>query len=136
MEFFNLLFAVPIILSMLSGFAITFVYFPVWLVQRYPLNGVRKAVAWFSFAGLLACLVFVVKYAVTRTEIVSQSIWVWPASTGLAALDPPGTATIPQALVIYGMTILSNVGLYGWMGLGVGLIAGGRKDIAGRALKK
>ena len=67
------------------------------------------------------------KYAVTGTEIISQSIWVWPASFLLAALDPPGSATLRQALMIYGVTILSNVGLYGSIGLAVGSVAGVRK---------
>jgi len=131
MKYSYLLITIPMILSVLSGFAIVFIYFPIWLVRRYTLTRVRKAVAWFSLAGLLACLVFVVKYALTRTEIVSQSIWVWPASIGLGALDPPGSATTPELLLIYGLTILSNVGLYGWIGLLVGSV-GSRKGLSGR----
>jgi len=114
-------------LSLLGGVAIAFVLFPIWLVRRYPLSRVRKTVAWFSLTGLLVCLAFVMKYAVTGTETISQSIWVWPASTILVALDPPGSATIPQALMIYGVTILSNVGLYGSIGLAVGSASGVRK---------
>jgi len=114
-------------LSLFSGVAIAFVFFPVWLVRRYPLNRVRKTVAWFSLTGLLVCVVFVMKYAVTGTENIAQSIWVWPASFILVALDPPGSITIPQAAMIYGVTILSNVGLYGSIGLAVGSVAGVRK---------
>jgi hypothetical protein len=114
-------------LSIVGGVAIAFVLFPIWLVRRYPLSRVRKAVAWFSLAGFLVCIAFVTKYAVTGTEIISQSIWVWPASALLVALDPQGLATIPQALMIYGVTILSNVGLYGSIGLAVGSVAGVRK---------
>ena len=32
-------------LSLLSGAAITFVFFPIWLVRRYPPSRVRKVVA-------------------------------------------------------------------------------------------
>jgi len=114
-------------LSLLAGVAIAFVLFPIWLVRRYPLSRVRKMVAWFSLTGLLVCVAFVMKYVVTGTEIISQSAWVWPASFILAGLDPPGSITIPHALMIYGVTILSNVGVYGSIGLAVGSVAGGRK---------
>jgi hypothetical protein len=114
-------------LSLLGGVAIAFVFFPIWLVRRYPLNRVRKTVAWFSLTGLLVCVAFLMKYAVTGTDVSSQSIWVWPASFLLVALDPPDTATIPQALMLCGVTILSNVGLYGSIGLAVGSVAGVRK---------
>ena len=114
-------------LSILSGVTIAFVYFPICLIRRYPLSRVPNVVAWFSFSGLLICLLFVVKRAVTRTEIVWQWSWVWPASIMLVALNPPSSATIPQALMLYVMTILSNVGLYGSIGLAVGSIAGVRK---------
>jgi hypothetical protein len=115
-------------LSLLGGVAIAFVFFPIWLVRRYPLNRVRKTVAWFSLTGLLVCVAFVTKFAVTGSDIISQSVWVWPASIILVAFDPPGSATIPPALVIYGLTMLSNVGLYGSIGLAVGSISGVRKE--------
>jgi hypothetical protein len=117
-------------LSLLSGAAITFVFFPIWLVRRYPLSRVRKVVAWFSVSGLLVCVAFLMQHAVIGADVSSRSIWVWPASFLLVALDSPNAATIPQALMIYGVTILSNVGLYGSMGLAVGSVAGVRKGLS------
>ncbi len=114
------IFTIPMVLSVITGFAIVAILFPYWLFRPYTLTPRRKAIALFALIGLLVSLAFVGKYALTRTEIVSLSMWVWPASLGLGALDPPGSATVGQVVLITSLAMLSNVGLYAWVGWFVG----------------
>ena len=65
----------------------------------------------FALMGLLIPVIFEVKYAVTGTEILSQSIYVWPASLGLAGLDRSAT-TQENIVGFIAIATLSNVGLY------------------------
>ena len=123
MEHSYLIITIPMVLSVITGFVVVFILVPHWAFRRYALTTRRKVAARFALAGLLVSLVFVAEYAVTRTEIVSRSMWVWPASLGLAALDPPGSATTATAaMMIWGLAILSNIGLYSWLGLLVGWV--------------
>jgi len=127
MTYSFLIVTIPMVLSILTGFAIVFIFLPRWIIRRYHLSTRRKIAAGFALAGMLISFAFVAEYAVTRTEIVSRSVWVWPASIGLGALDPPGSASTVTVFLIWSLTILSNVGLYGWLGLLVGSVWGAAK---------
>jgi hypothetical protein len=126
MNYSYLLITIPMILSVLTGLAVVFWIIPRWVFRGQIPTPRNRTAVWFAIAGFLVSCVFVTKYALTRTEIVSMSMWVWPASIGLAALDPPGSATIGEALLIYGIAILSNIGLYSWLGLLVGTFSAGK----------
>jgi hypothetical protein len=45
-------------------------------------------------------------------------LWVWPGVVGLGVL--PRSATSAARALIIGISVLSNVGLYSWLGLLVG----------------
>ena len=111
-----LIFTIPMVLSVIAGFAIVFVLLPHWLIRRYRLTPTRKMVAGFALAGLLIPLVFEAKYELTGTEILSQSVWLWPSSWGLMGLDRYSTTS--EIIVGFGLATLSNIGLYaivGWV---------------------
>jgi hypothetical protein len=63
---------VVLLFLLLSGLAIAFFYFPRWLMRRYPLTAERKTIAYFALAGLFVSVAFTCKYAVTRTEMVTD----------------------------------------------------------------
>jgi hypothetical protein len=122
MKYSSLLFTVPMILSVVAGFLI-FMLVPYWLLRRQRLTPARKIVVGFALIGLLIPLAFEAKYEMTHTEILSQSVWLWPASLGLMALDP--YATTSEIVMGFGITTLSNVGLYALIGWIVSLIRSG-----------
>ncbi len=103
------------LLLLASGFAIVFIYFPRWLMHRYELNPKKKLVAGFALAGLLISVAFTCKYLVTRTEMVTEALFVWP--TALILMDLDGHPSASAVVANFGGAILSNVGLYAWLGL-------------------
>ncbi len=115
-----LIFAIPMALSVIGGFTIAFVLTPYWLFRGRPLTPMQKMVARFALIGLLIPLLFAVRYAVTRTEILSLSIWVWPSSLGMMGLD--GFATTGDVVIGFAVTGLSNVGVYAFIGWIVAMI--------------
>ncbi len=78
---------VVLLLLLASGFAITFVYFPRWLMRRYTLTTERRIVAYFALAGLLVSVVFTCKYVMTRTEMITEAVFLWPTAMILMDLD-------------------------------------------------
>jgi hypothetical protein len=98
-----------------SGFAIIFFYFPRWLMHRYELTPRRKIVAYFALGGLLVPIVFTCRYLVTRTEMVTDAIFLWPTALILTDLD--GHPSTSAVVANFGCAILSNVGLYAWLGV-------------------
>ncbi len=110
-----ILITVPLFLLLASGFAIVFVYFPRWLMHRYELNAKRKTVAYFALAGFLVSIVFTGKYLATRTEMISEAVFLWP--TALILMDLDGHPSTSAVIANFGFAILSNVGLYGWLGM-------------------
>jgi hypothetical protein len=97
-----------------SGFAIVFVYFPRWMMHRYKVNGVRKMTAYFALAGLLVSIAFTCGYFLTHSEMVTEALLLWP--TALILMDMDGHASISATIANFGLAILSNVGLYAWLG--------------------
>lgn len=112
--------AIPMILSVVTGLFFVLILVPYWLMRGYKLSIVQKMTARFAIAGLVIPLFFLGEYAITRSEIVSQSMWLWPASFGLAALDR--SATFANWVVVCGISIMSNVGVYCWLGLAIGSV--------------
>jgi hypothetical protein len=118
-----LIFTIPMVLSIMTGFVSISILVPRWLVHRRSLTKRSRMAAGFAFVGRLIPLAFLAEYAVTQTEIVSSSPWVWPASLGLAALDPPGSASAvsgncdlrPHPLEQY--RAFGLAGAVGWFGL-------------------
>jgi len=106
-----------------AGFAVIFVYLPRHLRSRLPLTPMQRTIGWFALVGFLVPVVFEAKYAVTRTEILSLSVWVWPSSLMLMAV---GDRSATAAEVVAGFTIthLSNVGLYAFVGWVFGWVRG------------
>jgi hypothetical protein len=113
-----------------SGFAIVFVYFPHWLMHRYELTARRKMVGYFALAGLLVSLVFTGKYLVTRTEMISEAMFLWP--TALILMDLDGRPSTSAIIANFSLAIMSNVGLYAWLGM---LAAGIRKKVSRNKLE-
>jgi hypothetical protein len=107
----------------MSGFAVIFVYFPRWLMHRCELTVKRRTVAYFALAGLLVCVFFTCKYLVTRTEMVSGALFLWP--TALILMDLDGHPSVLAVVANFGLAILGNVGLYAWLGV---LVARIRKN--------
>jgi hypothetical protein len=81
----------------------------------------RKTVAAFALAGVLIPLGIIAFIAAKHAEIFSASVlWVWPGMVASATL--PRSATSAARALMFGIGIISNVGLYSWLGLGVGSI--------------
>jgi hypothetical protein len=129
MKYSYLFTTIPMVLSVVAGIFVIFALIPYWLLDRPKLTTARKTIIGFALLGLLIPLVFEAKYELTRTEILSQSMWLWPSSLGLMAVDR--CTTTSQVVLLFGMTGLSNVGLYSFIGWIVSTIRGGRR--AGRA---
>jgi hypothetical protein len=121
---------VVLLFLLLSGLAIAFFYFPRWLMRRYPLTAERKTIAYFALAGLFVSVAFTCKYAVTRTEMVTDAALLWP--TVMILMDLDGHATVTAIILNFGLAILTNVGLYGWLGL---LTAAVRKNLRNKNLE-
>src|SRR4029077_12804320 len=101
MKYSSLLFTVPMILSVVAG-SLIFMLVPYLVIRRQRLTPARKIVIGFALIGLLIPLAFEAKYEMTHTEILSQSVWLWPASLGLMALDP--YATTSEIVMGFGIT--------------------------------
>ena len=108
---------VVVFLLLASGFAIVFVYFPRWLMHRHELDAQRKMIAYFALAGLLVSIAFTCKGLVTHEEMVTDAVFLWPTAIILMDLDGHAAhASISALLANFGLAILSNVGLYAWVG--------------------
>lgn len=111
--------AIPVVLSIVSGFVMIFILVPLWLFRPGTLTAPWKMVAAFALAGLLVPLAVIACIATKHPEIVpAQVLWVWPGIVGLGSL--PRSATGAAKALIFGISSLSNVGLYSWLGLLVG----------------
>jgi hypothetical protein len=108
------------LLLLASGLAIVFIYFPRWLVHRYELTTERKTIAYFAFAGLLVPTIFTCKYLVTHTEMITDALFLWP--TALILMDLTGHPSVVAIVANFAFAILSNVGLYAWVGVFVAWI--------------
>jgi hypothetical protein len=111
---FSIVFLILALLSVVSGIAIVFVYFPRWLIHRRRLTPREKLITWFASIGLLIPIVFIGKYAVTRTEFVTEAVIVWPAA--LILLDLTGRPSNFAIIANFSLAVIANVGLYGWLG--------------------
>jgi hypothetical protein len=126
MIFVSVLILTLIALSVFAGFAVVFIYLPRWLAHRFSLTPTRKMTAWFALVGFLIPVIEA-KYAVTHTEILSQSMWLWPSSLALMGFDR--SATSVEVIVGFTITHLSNIGLYASIGYLLGVI---RNSFRGR----
>jgi hypothetical protein len=111
---FSIVFLILAVLSFVSGIAIVFVYLPRWLMHRRRLTSRERLVAWFALIGLLIPIVFIAKYAVTRTEFVTEALFLWPAA--LILLDLTGRPSNFAIVANFSLAVFANVGLYGWLG--------------------
>jgi hypothetical protein len=111
---FSIFFLILALLSVVSGIAIMFVNFPRWLMHRRQLTPREKLIAWFASIGLLIPVVFIGRYAVTRTEFVTEALFVWPAA--LILMDLTGRPSTFAILANFSLAAVVNVGLYGWLG--------------------
>jgi hypothetical protein len=112
--------AIPVVLSIVTGFAMV-ILVPIWFFRRGSLTVFRKTVAAFALAGVLIPLGIIAFIAAKHAEIFSASVlWVWPGIVASATL--PRSATSAARALMFGIGIISNVGLYSWQGLGVGSI--------------
>jgi len=113
--------AIPVVLAILTGFAMVFILVPLWLFRPRALTALRKVVMAFALAGLFVPLVVLVCLATKHADIFSSSVlWVWPGIVATATL--PRSATSGARALMFGIGALSNVGLYSWLGLLVGSI--------------
>jgi hypothetical protein len=107
------------VLSIVTGFAMVFILIPFWLFRPSSLTARRKVISAFALAGTMAPLVVIACLLTKHPEIISGSVLaVWPGIVGLAAL--PRSATDAAKVLIFVICILSNVGLYSWLGMLVG----------------
>jgi hypothetical protein len=106
---------VVLLFLLVSGFAIIFIYFPRWLMGSYGLTAGRKMTAYFALAGLFVSGAFTCKYAISRTEMVTDALIFWP--TAMILMDLDGHASTAATIANFAVAILTNVGLYGWMGV-------------------
>jgi hypothetical protein len=112
---------IPVVLAILTGFAMVFILVPLWLFRPRTLTTLRKVVMAFAFAGLFVPLVFLACLVTKHTDIFSASVlWVWPGIVAPSTL--PHSATSGARAVMFGIGAISNVGLYSWLGLLVGSI--------------
>jgi hypothetical protein len=111
---FSIFFLILALLSVVGGIAIVFVYFPRWLMHRRQLTPREKLIAWFASIGLLIPIVFICKYAVTRTEFVTEALFVWPAA--LILMDLTGRPSNFAIFANFSLAVVANVGFYGWLG--------------------
>jgi hypothetical protein len=117
---FGIVFMILAVLSLVSGIAIVFVYFPRWLIHRRRLNPREKMISWFALIGSLIPFVFVIKYAVTGKEFVTEALFVWPAA--LILMDLTGHPSRFAIVANFGLAAVTNAGLYGWLGVFVAWI--------------
>lgn len=127
MIFVSVFILILIALSVFVGFAVVFIYLPRWLAHRFSLTPTRKMTAWFALVGFLIPVVFEAKYAMTHTEILSESMWLWPSSLALMGFDR--SATSGEVIIGFTITHLSNIGLYAFIGYLLGVI---RNSLRGR----
>jgi hypothetical protein len=112
--------AIPVVLSIVTGFAMV-ILVPFWFFRRNSLTAFRKTVVPFALAGLLVPLVVIACIVTKHAEMVSASVlWVWPGIVASATV--PRSATSAARGLMFGIGMLSNVGLYSWLGLVVGSI--------------
>ncbi|MGC2364659.1 MAG: hypothetical protein WA555_06565 [Candidatus Sulfotelmatobacter sp.] len=114
MTLFSIAFLILALLLLVSGIAIVFVYFPRWLMHRRRLTPREKLIAWFALIGLVIPIVFIGRYAVTRTEFVTEAMFVWPAA--LILTDLTGRPSNFAIVANLSLAVVANVGLYGWLG--------------------
>ena len=109
---------VLIVSTLLFGLATLCLMFGYFFLRCVRSNRVLKLVVAFGALGLLIpSTVTAVNYIANRTLI--ESVLLWPSSTMLMALDPPRGPAL-NVVLVFGMSFLSNVGLYGFVGLCAG----------------
>jgi hypothetical protein len=125
----TIIFIIVSLFLLASGFAIVFVYFPRWLVHHYELTAKRKMVAYFALAGFCPCC-FYVHISPDAYKHDWRSRFPVADCTDLDGLD--GHASVSAVIANFALAILSNVGLYAWMGL---LAAWIRKNFSNKSLE-
>jgi|HubBroStandDraft_6_1064221.scaffolds.fasta_scaffold1131146_2 hypothetical protein len=115
MVIIGILFSAVLLFTFVLGVAVVFVYFPRWLFNRYSPSPTAKVAGKFALVGFLIPVLFAIKYALTRTEILSLSIFVWPTSLSMMALD--SYAKTWEVVVGFLLAGLSNVGVYAFVGI-------------------
>jgi hypothetical protein len=113
-----------VLLSTLAG-VVFVVLLAIGLVRRIRITGFKKIVLAFMCAGTIVPLAILPLWLWTnqhgslsaqiRVEDVVEVLW--PTSISLMALDSPGPAPWDTVALVYGLSILGNVGAYGVVGL-------------------
>jgi hypothetical protein len=111
----GILFSAVLLFTLVLGIAVVFVYFPCWLLKRYSPSHAAKVAGKFAMVGFLIPVFFAIKYAFTRAEILSLSIYVWPTSLSMMGLDR--SAKTWEVIVGFVLAGLSNVGVYAFAGI-------------------
>ena len=110
---------VLIISAWLCGFATLCLMFSYVFLRRGRGSRVLKMVAAFGAIGLLIPSTVTALGLIRHNDSIESARFLWPSSLMLMALDSP-TESALNTVLVFGMAILSNVGLYGFVGLCAG----------------
>jgi hypothetical protein len=116
MNFYGILFTSSIILG-----ALWLIISVWWLVRRSSFSDFRKAAMAFVLAGVIVPFVLISVW-VRGTEIEGIAPFLWPTSIMLMALDQPSPSPVSSIALVYGMSILGNIGIYGTAGLPLSML--------------
>ena len=111
---------VLIISSLLFGLITSGAICAYALRQKVRTSRVWTAVVIFGFLGLFVASVSTIVGLVRNGDSALAAGWLWPTSIMLMAGERGDP--ISAMLVVFGMAILGNVGVYGFVGLIVGQI--------------
>ncbi len=110
---------VLIISAWLFGTATLCLMFIYVFLRRERRGRVLKMIVAFGAIGLLIPSAVTALDLIRHNDSIESARFLWPSSIMLMALDSP-TESASNTIFVFGMAILSNVGLYGFVGLCAG----------------
>ena len=93
-----------------------FGYIVLWRCRQ---SRVIRMISAFGAIGLLIPLTLTALDLIWHNQCIESAWFVWPSGIMLMVLDSP-TESVSSVVFVFGAAILSNVGLYGFVGLCAG----------------
>jgi hypothetical protein len=123
-------FGMLIVLATLTG-VVWVTLSAVWLLKRASLTTLKRIAFGFICLGALipAVILLLWKWAFRHGNFAAEgwiqgiAIWLWPTSIELMALDSPEPQAWSGIAMVYAVSILGNIGIYGVAGFIVGWLA-------------